>query len=267
MILTENFCSGQSVGGCAAAAAGLYDVDASYNVIRNVTPGESGTVWQWGSEIAEALSGVAYNGVDVISINGAQGPESYFTVGNSSISAVKAWTIELPNGANYSAQVGTLSLGAPGQGFQHFPKVPNVGSVQGETIPGYGNARGDFPSNAFGLHYGSVPLNQTGSLVFGGYDKSRVLGYAAAFDLVSGNNQMIGQLLDIGIGVETGWTPFSNTTIPYLGPSSETNVTYISGLLQHNGSFPNGQPTIINPVVPYFFSLHKRARILLSIYL
>ena len=64
---------------------------------------------------------------------------------------------------------------------------------------------------------------------------------------------MIGQLLDIGIGVETGWTPFSNNTIPYLGPSSETNVTYISGLLQHNGSFANGQPTIINPVVPYFF--------------
>ena len=90
--------------------------------------------------------------------------------------------------------------------------------------------------------------------MFGGYDQSRVLGDAAAFDLVGGNNQMIGQLLDIGIGVETGWTPFSNNTIPYSGPSSETNVTYISGLLQHNRSFANGQPTIINPVVPYFFT-------------
>ena len=64
---------------------------------------------------------------------------------------------------------------------------------------------------------------------------------------------MIGQLLDIGIGVGTGWTPFSITSFPYLGPSSEANVTHTSGLLQHSGSFPNGQPTIINPVVPYFF--------------
>ena len=189
VIFTGSFCSGQSVGGCAAAAAGLYDLDASYNVIRNVTPGERGLVWQWGSEIAQSLSGVAYNEVDTISLNGAQGPESYFLVDNSSISAVEAWTIELPSGANYSTQVGTLSLGKPCQGFQHFPNVPNVGSVHGETIPGYGNASGDFPSNAFGLHYGSVPLNQTGSLVFGGYDQSRVLGDAAAFDLVGGNNQ------------------------------------------------------------------------------
>ena len=111
MILAENFCSGQSIGGCAAAAASLYDVDASYNVIRNMTPGESGFVWQWGSEIGQTLSAVAYNEVDVISLNGAQGPKSYFTVGNSSISA-EAWTIERPNGANYSTQVGTLSLSA-----------------------------------------------------------------------------------------------------------------------------------------------------------
>ena len=71
------------------AAAGLYDVDASYNVIRNVTPGERGLVWQWGSEIAQSLNGVAYE-VDTISLNGAQGPESYFLADNSSISAVEA---------------------------------------------------------------------------------------------------------------------------------------------------------------------------------
>ena len=60
-------------------------------------------------------------------------------------------------------------------------------------------------------------------------------------------------MLDIGIGVEIRWTPFSNVTIPYSGPSSETNVTYISGILQRNRSFVNGQPTIINPIVPYLF--------------
>lgn len=252
MVPIGKFCNGQPVGKCPAAAAGLYDVDASHNVIRNVTPGESGLVWQWGSEMAQNLSGLAYNVVDVISLNGAQGPDSNLQVGNSSITAVEAWTIELPDGTNYSTQVGTLALGAPGKGNQPFSNVPNFGNVNGQTIPGFGNLNGNIPSNSFGLHYGSVPLNQTGSLVFGGYDQSRVLGDAAAFDLVGGNNQMIGQLLDIEIGVETGSTPFNNT-IHYPGPSSWTNVTYISGLLQQNGSFPNGQPTVINPIVPYFF--------------
>ena len=74
-----------------------------------------------------------------------------------------------------------------------------------------------------------------------------------ALDLVRGNNQIIGQLLDIEIDVDTGWTPFTNNTIPYPGPSSETNITYISGLRQHNMSFSNGQPTVINLIVPYFF--------------
>ena len=146
-------------------------------------------------------------------------PRVPFSVVNSSISAVEASAIELPNGTNYSTQVGTLSLGAPGKGNQRFSKVPDVGSVNGQTIPGYGNASEGLPSNAFGFHYGSVPLNQTGSLVFGGYDQSRVLGDAATFDLVGGENmKIIGHLLDIGIGVKTGWTPFSNNTIPYLGP-------------------------------------------------
>ena len=222
-----------------------------------MTPGASGLVWQWESEIAQNLSGLAYNEVDTISLNGAQGPSSYFQVGNSSITAVEAWTIELPDGTNYSTQVGTLALGAPGKGNQPFSNVPNFGNVNGQTVPGNGNANGNIPSNSFGLHYGSVPLHQTGSLVFGGYDQSRVLGDVAAFDMVGGNNQMIGQLLDIEIGVEAGWTPFTNNTASYSGPSSETITSYITGLLQHNASFPNGQPTVINPIVPYFFMSPK----------
>ena len=253
MIPIGKICNGQPYDKCPAAAAGLYDVVDSHNIIRNVTPGESGVVWQWGSEIAQNLSGLAYNVVDVISLHGALGSDSNFQVGNSSITAVEAWTIELPDGTNYSTQVGTLALGAPGKGNEPFSNVPNFGNVNGQTIPGYGNQNGNIPSNSFGLHYGSVPLNQTGSLVFGGYDQSRVLGDAAAFDLVGEDNQMITQLLDIEIGVETGSTPFTNDTIHYPGPSSSTNITYISGLLQRNASFPNGQPTVINPIVPYFF--------------
>ena len=171
-------------------------------------------------------------------------------MGNCSIIAVDEWMIELPNGTNYSSQVGTLSLGATGT--QAFSNVPNYGEVDSNNVPTFDANNGYIPSDSFGLYYGSVPPNQVGSLVFDGYDQSRVLGDAAAFDFVDGNNQIIAGLLDIQIGVETGGTPF-NSSSPYPGLSSETNTSYITGLLQQNASFHDGQPTIINPIVPYMF--------------
>ena len=160
-----------------------------------------GFVKEGGSEMAQNLSSRARFVVDDIKINGAQSLRSSMKIGNSTITAVDAWLIELPNGTNYSAQVGQLSLGAPGKGVQYFSKVPDFGDVDGETIPVSGFADGNLPSTSFGLHYGSASLNQVESLVFGGYDQSRVPGDAAAFDLIGGNNQMIGRLLDIEIAV------------------------------------------------------------------
>lgn len=51
-------------------------------------------------------------------------------VGNSTMSAVDSASITLPDGSNYSIQLGTLSLGAPGDGVQPF------GNINGETSPG-----------------------------------------------------------------------------------------------------------------------------------
>ena len=89
-------------------------------------------------------------------------------MGKYSIIAVDEWMIELPNGTNYSSQVGTLSLGATGT--QAFSNVPNYGEVDGNNVPAN---NGDIPSGSFGVRYGSEPLNQVGSL---GDDQSRVLG-------------------------------------------------------------------------------------------
>ena len=99
-------------------------------------------------------------------------------MGKYSIIAVDEWMIELPNGTNYSSQVGTLSLGATGS--QAFSNVPNYGEVDGNNVPAFGANNGDIPSDSFGVHYGSVPLNQVESLVLGGYDQSRVLGDTAS---------------------------------------------------------------------------------------
>lgn len=164
MILTKAFCNGSGPAECPAANAGLYNINSSHNVIRNVT-NEPGLVWQWCSETALNITGSANNVVDVMTLSGVQGEA--MTVGNSTIAAVDSASITLPDGSEYSIQVGTLSLGAPGDGVQPF------GNVEGETFPGVSadpDSTPSVPSNAFGLHHGSSSLNQVGSLVWGGYD-------------------------------------------------------------------------------------------------
>ena len=86
-----------------------------------------------------------------IKINGAQSLSSSMKIVNSTKTVVDAWLIELPDGTNYSAQVGQLSLGGPDKGVQSFSKGPDFGDVDGETIPGTGFANGNLLSNLFGL--------------------------------------------------------------------------------------------------------------------
>ena len=235
MILRHNFCNDNGTVAsdhtqqCLAENAGLYVLVNSTTVQQRFTDAV-GLIWQWASEEAEAVNGVAVNVLDTMRIPTQDG---IFTVKNSTISAVSAWEIELPDGTNYAAQVGTLSLGGPGTGVQKFSA-----NASGQTVPGYAYAQDDVASNSWGLHYGSASLNQGGSLVFGGYDQSRVLGDVGAFDLAEGST-MLPNLLDIQIGVENGTSPFSE--------SSYTN------LLKLNASFNGVQPAVINPIVPYLF--------------
>lgn len=232
MILRGDFCNsngttfGDDSSPCLAEKAGLYLCDASRTVQQNVTDAV-GLVWQWGSNSVDSVRGSAVNVLDTMTVPALQGS---FTVYNSTISAVQAWQIGLPDGTYYSAQVGTLSLGAPGTGIQQFSAT-----ASGLTVPGFAYAQGAVPSNSWGLHYGSASLKQEGSLVFGGYDQSRVLGDVGVFDGFS----MKVNLLDVQIGVENGSSPFSEDSY--------------TGLLKLNASFNGVQPTVINPIVPYFF--------------
>ena len=235
MILRHNFCNDNGTVAsddsqqCLAEKAGLYPLVNSTTVQQGFTDAP-GLIWQWGSNEAEAVNGIAVNVLDTMRIPTL---DDSFTVNNSTISAVRAWQIDLPDGTKYSAQVGTLSLGAPGTGLQTFNA-----KATGQTVSGYAYAQDEVASNSRGLHYGSASLNQGGSLVFGGYDQSRVLGDVGAFDLAAGST-MLPNLLDIQIGVENGTSPFSE--------SSYTN------LLKLNASFNGVQPAVINPIVPYLF--------------
>ena len=235
MVVRSYFCnsngttSGDGSSQCLAEKAGSYQWDASKTVQKNFTD-EVGLIWQWASSFMDNVHGTAMNVLDTITIPVLQGA---FTVYNSTTSAVQAWQIELPDGTYYSAQVGTLSLGAPGTGIQPF-----IATVSGMTVPGFASAQVTVASNSGGLHYVSASLNQEGSLVFGGYDQSRALGDMGVFDLAGGWH-MIADLLDVQIGVENGSSPF-------------TEGSY-TGLLKLNASFNRVQPAVINPIVPYLY--------------
>jgi hypothetical protein len=137
----------------------------------------------------------------------------------------------LADGTEYPAEVGNLALGAP---------VANqtFGSFNGTLITSYLYASGQTPSNSFGLHIGSAQLGIAGSLYLGGYDQLRIVGPVSAQSYTNAILQL--DLLDIGIGVAEGGSPF-----PY---------TSKSGLLAQDSSSINGFiPVEADPKEPYLY--------------
>ena len=155
MILIDTYCnsngtySSDSSSPCLAEKAGPYNSSASETIQQGFTD-EAGLVCEWRSSYATGVNGIATHVLDMMRI---PSPEGTFAVYNSTISAVRAWNIELPDGTYYPTQVGTLSLGAPGKDIQSFGD-----KATGQTVPGYALAQGLVDSNSWGLHYGSASL-------------------------------------------------------------------------------------------------------------
>ena len=232
MIPTQELC--QSVSSiCFAASAGLYDASDSTTAISDNSPG---LVWQWGSSAAINTSGQAVEMTDVMYMNTSEG---LVKVPNSTISAINQQNIFLPDGGRLQVQLGSLSLGAPGNGTESLKT-----GIGQQNFPGYLAMHNVTPSNSFSLHYGSASLGLAGTLVWGGYDQSRVLGDVGSFQL-GPHDLMVPTMLDVQIGVEKGQTPFID------------NGSSFPSLLELNSSLNNVQPTIINPIVPYLFMSPK----------
>lgn len=185
--------------------------------------------WQWRAEVAENEHTSERNVLDTMRMNTSAG---LLTAQNTTIAAMDVASLTIPGGT-YQVEVGHLGLGGPGDGTFVYQT-----GVTGQTFPGSLAANNSIPSNSFGLHYGSASLNAVGSLTWGGYDQSRVLGDVGSFDLeVESQENMILSLLDVQIGVENGSSPF--------------NASSFTGLLQLNSSAD--QPTNIIPNVPYMY--------------
>lgn len=112
-------------------------------------------------------------------------------------------TMAYPDG-NYSLQLGTLAIG---------PVVNQTFSgLNGSLIPGELFDQKLIPSSFVGLHVGiaAKAFKLSLSLWLGGYDSSRIVG-PVSFQTVTDDpsSVFVIDLLDIGIGVDHGGSPFA----------------------------------------------------------
>lgn len=145
-----------------------------------------------------------------------------YTVYNTSTAIVDSFNFTTSSNTNISAiEVGFLALGAPQQ-FQTFSSGEYP--IMAWNLPGYFYNQSTIPSFTHTLHLGSAAFQYPVSLVFGGYDQGRMIGSPTVYH----DNKIA--LLDIGIGVHTGRSPFTFASKDQLlidssGPKSSIQVT------------------------------------------
>lgn len=156
-------------------------------------------------------------------------------VQNLSILLVNNVSMIYPDGSKYPIQLGTLSLGglATNQSFSYSSgKAP----LNASLLPGSLWEQHLIPSSSFGMHLGSATFGPPLSLWLGGYDESRIVG-PVSVQVLNGWDPYI-DLLDIGIGVDHGSSPF-----PF---DSRAGI-----LAEGNSSINKSIPIVMNPNAPY----------------
>ncbi|KAL8793459.1 MAG: hypothetical protein Q9195_003942 [Heterodermia aff. obscurata] len=157
---------------------------------------------------------------------------SNWIVPNLSISLVNEIYTTLPDGTSYPVQAGNLALGsAVNQSFT----TSSGPSINASLIPGWFYEQG-VTGNTYGLHIGSAAMGIPLSLWLGGYDRSRVLGPVSSQPCFQ--NRLRIDLLDLGIGVDNGASPFNF--------SSRQNI-----LDQGNSSMGDSTSVIIDSLFTY----------------
>ena len=233
-ILASSICSAAST--CYAQAAGLYDSSTSSSVSTYEISNTLAEIdWTAGAMPLTGNHTVQFDTATIIAANlVAQGDVQ---IPNISMQVILDGYYTLPNGTNYPLEIGTLALGAEGIN-QTYPQVGTVSNFNASLLSGYLYEAGQLPSNSYGLHIGSAALSIPGSALVGGYDQSRVLGQVTAQSYALYSLPI--DLLDIGIGVAEGGSPFKYQSM--------------SGILaQGNSSIGISLPVLIEATIPYLY--------------
>lgn len=128
-------------------------------------------------------------------------------VQNLSIILASNMSMIYPDGSKYPLQVGLLALGAPSINQSFTTDGP---SINASLLAGSLKEQNQIARSSYGLHVGSASLGPKLSLWIGGYDASRIIGPVSAQQDDQGS--LVIDLLDIGIGVDHGLSPFSFTS-------------------------------------------------------
>lgn len=196
-------CSGDP--GPTCGEGGTWDFDESSNA-QHI---------QWQTEWLDAPVGVNVEDVSIYPIGITIGDT---TVYNASVGNSDSVRVLYPNGRTTGAPIGYLSLGAEEE-YQFFT-LGTSGGIQAWLFPGYLYNTSVISSYSYGLHIGSASFDYPGSLMFGGYNKGRVIPPVAEF-----RDSANISLLDVNIGVAIGESPFNFTSKGNLLSGWSGNIT------------------------------------------
>lgn len=209
-ILLPSLCTNTSTSStCYAKDAGVYNADDSLTWDNNTIQQPPDGNWQnYTLAFAETVPiyASAQRAMDTIKLRGG------ITVPHVSLIGISQGYQTYPGGRIQPLEVGVLSLGA--DALNQTFGINETHAVEANFVTGWLYESGKIPSYSYGMHIGSAAKKIPGSLVLGGYDVTRVLGDVSS-QAYNGTRFPI-QLLDIGIGVATGDSPWNSSRITSL---------------------------------------------------
>ena len=262
-VFTNQLC--QDITSTPCGSGGLFDPNSSSSIDNTSISYEDTSTklpsgWTDGAMLLSYSTGVSI--LDTLQIAGQ-------TVVNFDVAMYPEISMVYPDGS-YPLQIGALSLGPTvNQSFSETP--PKMSAVMGSSfksdnslglnqsipmstytppinaslVPGYLVSQNVIPSNSFGLHVGiaAAALKLGLSLWFGGYDASRIAGPVSSQSIQDdAASEFAIDLLDIGIGVENGGSPFSFSSQYGLLSVGNSSISKEEGLR-----------ILMNPAAPYLY--------------
>lgn len=209
-ILLPTICTNTSISSnCYAKTAGVYIADDSLtwdNDTIQQAPDGSWQSYTLGFAENVPIYASAHRAMDTITLRDG------ITVLHVSLIGISQGYQTFPDGRIQPLEVGVLSLGADALN-QSF-SINETHAVEANFVTGWLYESGSIPSYSYGMHVGSAAKKIPGSLILGGYDTARAIGDVSS-QTCNGTRFTI-QLLDIGIGVVTGDSPWNSSRITNL---------------------------------------------------
>ena len=241
-ILTNFICMNSNVELCGSG--GLY------NAANSITSGaNTGIEIEYDQQSGNTIGSSFTNGALLLELGNSSYTQDTLSISYQSVDDFDIYTYSFfhmiyPDGTHYPVQVGMLSLGADGADYnQTFTENAGIPSINSTLIPNNLYQNGFIPSSSYGLHYGSAASNLDLSLWLGGYDASRIIGQVSSQSYATGgDNVFVLDLLDIGIAVDHGASPFNYTS--KSGFLASGNTTISDGATK-------SIPVLINFAAPY----------------